>query len=246
MEGAKNSKPESHGKPDDSLEQYRTPFDALTERTIGSASRAVRFDWRKSKFGLELLGGQLLELNNFITWRVGVVGRVPMKGIMLEFGANVALTSGSDSTDKLSATPYRQVGRPSRLELDVDVSYPLAEGVATPRTNFLPTAELVLSATAGLRYLYYQHQFHTVSVKNGALDLVKPQLTSQELDNLESQRLPAMEIDKGRYDVLAGITFDVYVQSGGFISPRVMIAPPITESGLGWWWELSLAAGWMF
>ena len=104
----------------------------------------------------------------------------------------------------------------------------------------------MLSATAGLRYLYYDHELDHFSAGNGALALIRPHLTTQELTNLESQRLPAMQIDEGRYDLLAGVTFDVYVQSGGFVAPRVMIAPPLTSSGLGWWWELSIAAGWMF
>jgi hypothetical protein len=246
VQGAKSSTPESRGTPDDSLQQYRSPVDALTDRSIGVASRAVRFDWRRSRFGLELLGGQLLELNNFVTWRVGLVGRIPVKGLMLELGANAALTYGSASSNELAATPYRQEGRPSRLELDGNVSYPLAEGVATPRTDFLPAAELVLSATVGLRYLYYPNELANFTVGNGALALVKPHLTTQELTNLEPQRLPAMQIDEGRYDLLAGFTFDVYVQSGGFVAPRVMIAPPLTSTGLGWWWELSIAAGWMF
>ena len=57
------SKPESSPEPpkvDTSIEHWRTPAEALTERMIGTASRSVRFDWRKSPASFALIGSGLL------------------------------------------------------------------------------------------------------------------------------------------------------------------------------------------
>lgn len=235
-------------KEDTSIERYRTPLEALNERMIGVASRAVRFEWRKTKVGLGVVGSQLLELNNFSSARLGAFARMPFGDFMGEVAVTRVFTSGSDSTEKLALTPYRQLGRPSRFELDFNLGYPLAEGVATARPGFFPATELVLSANAGLRYLIYPGALDGESFLGAAGSLIAPRLSDRELENLESARPPGMQIDRGRYSLLAGFTLDIYFQPGGFLSPRVMISPPllsgINGSGLGWWWELTFAAGW--
>jgi hypothetical protein len=236
--------------PDDtSLEQYRTPFEVLTERTIGAASRAVRFDWRRSNLQIALMGSQLLELNNFSSGRLGVLLRKPFGDLMAELGMAWVFTGGSPSTDTLALTPYRQVGRPSRLEIDLNAAYPLAEGVATARAGFFPATELVFSINAGLRYRYFPGELSGQGFGDVAKAVFSPRLSSEELDNLEGSRLPGMQIDPSRYDLLLGFSLDLYFGSGGFLTPRVMVAPSFTgasETKLGWWWELTLGAGWAF
>jgi hypothetical protein len=234
---------------DNSLQRYRTPFEVLTERTIGAASRAVRFDWRRSSFQLALTGSQLLELNNFTSGRLGLLLRKPFGDLMAELGVAWVFTGGSPSSDTLALTPYRQVGRPSRLEIDLNAAYPLAEGVATARVGFFPATELVFSIDAGLRYRYYPGELSGQSFGDVAKAVLAPRLSSDELDNLEGRRLPGMRIDPSRYDLLLGFSLDLYFGSGGFLSPRVMVAPSFTgasETKLGWWWELTLGAGWAF
>jgi hypothetical protein len=237
-------------KEDTSIERYRTPLEALNERMIGVASRAVRFEWRKTRVGLGVVGSQLLELNNFSSARLGGFARMPFGDFMGEVAVTGVFTSGSDSTEKLALTPYRQIGRPTRLELDFNLGYPLAEGVATARPGFFPATELVFSANAGLRYLIYPGALNGADFLGAATSLIAPRLSEIELENLESTRPPGMQIDSGRYSLLAGFSLDIYFQPGGFLSPRVMISPPvlsgITGSGLGWWWELTFAAGWAF
>jgi hypothetical protein len=230
------------------LEPYRIPIDTIMERTVGSASRAVRFDWRKKTVAVAVATSSLLELNNFSSAKVGLTARVPMGDFIGEVGLSGVRTWGSLSTESLALTPYRQVARPSRIQLELNLGYPLAEGVATARLGFFPATELVLSAVAGIRYFYYPGSLDGFSFQSGAQAVFLPRLSQGELDNLEGARLPAMEIDGARYVALAGLSLDVYFVPGAFFTPRVMIAPPLFSAGseLGWWWELTFSAGWMF
>ncbi len=218
----------------------------LSETMIGVASRPVRFDWRQKSVALGFVASQLLELNNFKTARYGLFARRPLGGWMGEMSLTRASTWGSPSTEKLARTPYRQVGRPSRFEMDVNLAYPLAEGVATARPGLFPATQLVLSAVAGLRYLFYPEVLRSATFGQVVRSFVAPRLSSRELRELESSRPEAMQIDRGRFNVLSGLNLDVYFGSGGLVSTRTLVAVPIAGSDLGWWWELSLAAGWMF
>lgn len=244
------SSPAGPEKTDDTLEGFRTPLDALTERMIGTASKSVRFDWRKSTLGIGLIGSDLLERNNFGSTRLGLLARRPFGKFMGELAISRAFTWGTDSTEKLALTPYRQYGRPSRIELDVNVGYPLAEGVVTALPDFFPATELVFSANAGLRYLFYPGAMSGMKFQDVATSLLAPRLSDHELGQLEPSRPGGMQIDPARYGLLAGISLDVYFGSGGFLSPRAMMSVPlvgvVTGTGLGFWWELSLAAGWTF
>ena len=233
---------------DTTLEGFRTPIDALNERMIGAASKSVRFDWRKSTIGFGIIGSELLERNNFGSNRFGIFARKPFGSFMAEVAITRAFTWGTDSTEKLALTPYRQFGRPSRFELDVNVGYPLAEGVVTVLPSFFPATELVFSANAGFRYLFYPGAMGGMRFQDVLISSIAPRITDHELGKLESERPGGMQIDPARYGLLAGLSVDVYFGSGGFLSPRVMMAVPllggVTGSGLGWWWELSLGLGW--
>jgi hypothetical protein len=248
---APQAAPEPEDRPvDSSIEQFRTPLEVLSERMIGAASKSVRFDWRKASFGLGLQGSELLERNNFGSTRAGLLVRRPLGNFMGELGLTRVFTWGSDSTEKLSLTPYRQIARPDRYELDVNMGLPLAEGVATAWPGFFPATELVFSANAGFRYLYYPGSTSGERFLTAASRLLTPKLSDAELQALEGNRLPGMQIDPARYGLLAGVSMDMYFGSGGFLTPRAMVAVPIisglTGTGLGWWWELNLGMGWMF
>jgi len=246
--GAKEPQPPPPPADEQALEPFRIPVETIVERMVGSASRAVRFDWRKKKVGVAVAASDLVELNNFSSLKLGVSARVPLGGFIGEAGLSWVGTWGSHSTELLALTPYRQVARPGRFQLEANLAYPLAEGVATSRPGFFPATELVFSAVAGLRYLYYPGSLNGLSLREGALALVAPLLGQAEVDNLEAARLPAMEIDRARYGALGGLSLDVYFPPGAFFTPRVMISPPLLSlgSGLGWWWELTVSAGWMF
>ena len=234
--------------PDTSIDRHRTPFEVLNERLLGSACRAVRYDWRRAKFGFGAEVGQVLELNNFVSTRVGAFVRVPFGSLLGELGVVRVFTSGTDSSDKLGLTPYRQAGRPSRFELDVNLAFPVAEGVATASPGFFPATELVLSGVAGLRYRYYDGELSGMTFADSLRALVSPTLSAQELASLEGSRLPGMQIDGGRYGLVLGGTLDIYFQAGFVVTPRLMVSPfswSFTSPGLGWWWELTLDLGMM-
>lgn len=238
----------SDDESDASVDRYRTPVEVLTERMVGTASRAVRYDWRRSTVGFGVIGSELLERNNFGSTRLGLMARRPFGDFVGELAITRAFTWGTDSTQKLARTPYRQHGRPSRFELDVNVGYPIAEGVATAWPGFFPPTELVFSANAGFRYLFYPGAQGGMSFTDVITSSISPKLTAHELQRMEADRPGGMQIDTARYSVLTGLSLDVFFQTGGFISPRVMVAvpllTPVNGTGLGWWWELSLALGW--
>lgn len=231
---------------DTSLSTHRTPFDALTERALGTASRAVRYDWRRTTVGFGLSSSVIIELNNFASARVGGFARIPVGSFMLELAFTRVLTWGSSSSEQLALTPYRQFGRMSRVEMDLNGSYPLFEGVATARPGFLPASQFVFSVTAGLRYLYYPGSLAKMTPGEVGAALFAPLLGEAEVNNLKPQLVPSMDLDRARYSLLAGFTLDVYFQPGLFITPRVMLGLPVISAGrgIGLWWELSLLAGW--
>ena len=75
---------------------------------IGTASRSVRFDWRKSPASFALIGSELLERNNFGSTRLGVLARMPIGGFIGEVGITRAFTWSTDSSDKLALTPWER------------------------------------------------------------------------------------------------------------------------------------------
>jgi hypothetical protein len=227
------------------LEAYRAPFETLAERPIGEASRAVRFDWRNTSVGFGVTGSAMLELNNFASARIGGMVRKALGHFMLEFAVSWAGTWGSESSEQLGLTPYRQAARPRRLEIDINVSYTLAEGVVTARPGFLPAAQLTFNVVAGLRYLYYPGSMTGFSAGDVFAALFSARLDDREVINLESARLPGMQIERARLGVLAGLSVDLFFRPGIFVEPRVMMSLPIFSQGQGlsWWWELTLTAG---
>ena len=232
---------------EDPLAPYRVRLGVLANRTIGTASRPVIYDWRKSKVQVAALGSFLLELNNFNSGRLGGIARVPVGGALLEVGVHWVLVGGSPSARLLALTPYRQPGRPDRLEIDLMVGAPIAEGIVTARPRFFPSTQLVLNAYAGLRYRVYPTGWGGLTVREVATAIFSPTFSQDELDNLEGVRLPAMEVDPGRYETVVGLTNDLYFESGFFVSTRALfgvpVLAPVTQSRLLFHIDVSLAIG---
>ena len=237
-------------EPDTTLSAFRTPFDALTERAIGRASRRVRFDWRRGNAQVAAIGGLPAELNNYDSLRAGGVLRMPSAGMLLELGLHYVWVSGSESTDRVALTPYRQPGRPDRLEIDVGLAYPIAEGIVTAFPAFAPATQLVLNAHAQFRYLVYPGGYSDLNFLDTLKAIVSGRLSDAEIENLEDDRLPGMEIDRGRYALLVGIGNDIYLQSGFFLSHKLLIAVPLlnfmTDTQLGFGFQLDMALGLAF
>ena len=233
--------------PDAALNRYRTPFDVLTERAIGRTSRRVRFDWRRSNVHLGAIGALPAELNNFDSLSAGGLVRVPYDGLILAASFSRVWVDGSVSTERLALTPYRQPARPDRYELDFAVAYPLAEGIVTAVPYLVPATQLVLNAHAHFRYLVYPGAFEDLGFKDTLKAIVSGSLSEREVANLEGERLPGMEIDPGRYGLLVGLGNDLYLQSGFFFAYEMLVAVPLlagmTESELGFWFEMTLTLG---
>jgi|GEM_PF-908656 len=248
---------------DTTIERARRPFDRVLEQTLGSTSRAVGFDWRKSPFQLAVSGGELIERNNFGSLRVGVMGRRAFGNIVVEGAVHYVDVRGTQSSRMLSLTPYVQSGRPSRWEVDLNVSHPLVEGAVTPLFNFFPPMELVFSAMAGGRYLFYprvlvgDRRWDDVTTwtdvdtwRDVGLGLFSPQMPVADQVVLDRTLPGGMQLDPALYHVLVGPTFDVYMQPGVFLTTRALVAVPIlsvvTGTRLSFWPELTVALGYAF
>jgi hypothetical protein len=214
-------------EPDDSLLPYRTPFPVLVQRSIGTASKPVEFDWRRTDVQLAATGDQVFELNNFNSLRAGGLARIPSAGVLYEIGVSYVWVWDTPSSELLARTPYRQPGRPSRLELDLTLALPVAEGVVTWFPRFFPAAEMVFNAYGGLRYVVYPQGYAHLQLGQVARAVLSPSLSDEELDNLEAHRLDAMEVDSGRYGFMVGFGNDLYFRSGVFVSPRMMFTLPL-------------------
>ncbi len=232
---------------DDRIAEHQLPFSVLVERSIGTTSKPVEYNWRASRAQVAATGSHLYELNNFNSMRAGGMLRVPSERLIYELGLSTVWVWDTPSSELLAFTPYRQPGRPSRLEVDLTACIPVAEGVVTTLPRRLPALELVFNAYVSLRYLVYPFSYEGMRRREIASGLASPRMTQQELDNLDERRLDAMEVDSGRYGLMAGIGNDVYFSQGIFLSPRVMFAVPVfapaSGSDLWLWADLSLALG---
>jgi len=231
----------------DPLSPYRAPFEVIAERAIGTTSTPVEFNWRRTEVQLAAFGDHLFELNNFNSLRAGGMARFPSGGLIFEVGLSYVWVWDTPSSLQLALTPYRQPGRPNRVELDFTVGVPLAEGVVTTFPRYFPAVELVFNVYGGVRYLNYPTAFSGMRFRDVVGALVSATITDAERDNLEDNRLQAMVVDPGRYGLMAGFGNDIYFKQGVFISPRLMMAVPLlapaTETDLLFWADLSVAVG---
>lgn len=238
------------GEVDDTISRFKIPLNPLTERTVGAASKPVAFNWRRARGMVGVTGSFLMELNNFDSARGGLMVRVPMGGPVFEFSATYVGVWNTPSAELLALTPYRQPGRPNRVEFDLTVGYPIAEGVVTTFPRFIPALQLVFNFYTGFRYLLYPTGWGGMRFGQVAGAIFSPSLTETEIDNLDSARLTAMRIDPGRYGLMMGLGNDIYVKSGFFVSPRLLIAIPLlnaaTNTELGFWGDFSIALGHSF
>jgi hypothetical protein len=218
---------------DTPLEDFRTPIDVLAERTIGTVAKPVAFNWRRTTAQVAVSGSFLFELNTFNTMRGGLTGRFPAgNNVIVETSVHYARTWDTPSSRLLALTPYRQSGRPNRAELDFTVGYALAEGVVTAFPKWFPPVQIVFNGYAGFRYRLYT-AWSNMRPGQVAGAIFNPSLTDIELDNLEDNRLAAMQVDPERYGLFVGFGNDIYFKQGFFLSPRVMIGVPVLAAASG-------------
>ncbi len=235
---------------EDPLSRHRTRLDVLAERAIGTASKPVAFNWRRTNVHLAATGSFLFELNNFNSLRGGGLVRLPAKKAIVELGVSWAQVWDTPSSRLLAYTPYRQPGHPSRMELDIILAYPLAEGVVTTFPRFFPAVQMVFNVCAGFRYDIYPNGWPGMRPGQVAAALFNPSLTEIELEHLDNARLDAMQTDLGRYGLTMGFSNDLYFEQGFFISPRVTLSlpllAPISQTHLVMWADFNIAIGMAF
>jgi hypothetical protein len=198
----------------------------------------VRFDWRRSPAMLLLHGSELIERNNFATFRVGGLARKAFDSWLLEGGATWVFVSPTESSRMLALTPYRQAGRPPRLELEVNLSHPLFEGVVTPLHDILPPAEMVLHATVGARYLFYWQ--NVVGDRAWDRDTTWTELDTWRdiAEGLATGQLRDEDRARLERDALGGMGVDPAL--------GVPLLAPVNGTRLGFFFEAGLGLGWAF
>lgn len=234
-------------EPDDTLSPHRTRFDVLTDRTIGTATRPVQFNWRRTKVHIGGMGSFLSELNTFNSYRGGVMLRFPSEKLIFETSVSFVGVGDSTASSLLALTPYRQAGRPNRFELDASLVLPVAEGIVTTFPRWFPAVELTFNLIADFRYSAYPWAFGGMRPGRIARNLFSPSLTDTEIENLDRYRLAAMKVDPARYGVLVGAGNDIYFKQGFFVSPRLMLAIPLlavaSDSDLLFYTDFNLVVG---
>jgi hypothetical protein len=235
---------------DDVLSPYRATFDDLSNQAIGTVSQPVAFSWRRTRLHVAGTAAYPLEFNTFANLRGGVLLRRPVGGMLLELGVSRAVSWDTKASRQLALTPYRQAGRPSRMELDIGVAVPIAEGVVTTQVRALPALQLTFNLYSSVRYLWYPGAQQGMTAGQAAGALFSPTLSSREIDNLDDNRLSSMQVDPGRYGLMLGFGNDLYFAQGLFVSPRIQMAipvlAPVSKTSLPVWVDLSMHAGWAF
>ena len=231
---------------EEDLSQYQASHAQLLEHFLGATSKAIRFDWRNSVVMLGAYASEMIERNNFASYRSGILVRKAAGDAVVELNLSGVTTLPTPSSDLLSLTPYQQSGRPSRFELELNGGYPLAEGVMTPAWSWLSPAQLVWMAYGGFRYALYP-----TILGSHWQQAWQPSLSDDERSALAPMTLPGMHVDGARFQIMAGSSLDVYFVPGIFITPRAMMAIPVgidflTGSDLGFWWEWGIAFGYAF
>lgn len=234
----------------DVLSPYRASFDDLSNGAIGTVSQPVAFSWRRSRIHVAGTVAYPLEFNTFANLRGGLLVRRPVAGLLLELGISRAVTWDTAASRQLAFTPYRQSGRPNRMELELGIAVPVAEGVITTRVRALPAMQLTFNVYSAVRYLYYPGAQRSMTAGKTVAALFSPTLSEQEITNLDSSRLDSMQVDPGRYGLMLGLGNDLYLEQGLFLSPRIQMAipllAPVSKTALPVWIDLSMHAGWAF
>ena len=220
-------------------------FNSFVDRVVGQAFRPTVFNWRKSSDMWLFEMGMPTELNNFESKRFSVLYRIPQDDYSWDLGIAWVNTKETLSSQKIGLTPYRQYGRPSRLELDGGLSVVLSEGISTFFPNFIGSNQIVLSAQVRFRYLSYLTQYKGLKAKDFFNAFFTLEMQDKELENIKSKRLPGMEQDPAHYNFLWGERIDLYAKNGMSFSQGVLVGLTLSTR-LGLWWEYSIGIGYAY
>ncbi len=221
------------------------PIEDAVRTVLGTTSRPVVFDWRRSSGLLQGEISQPVELNNFESRRLTAAVRWPLESGTATTSLSHVSTQGTEATETIARTPYLQTGRPSRWELGLGYDFAFAEGIVTMLPSFLPEAEMVFSISGEMRYLFYPGAWKENKGGQKFSSLFKTEINSTERAWLDSRKPAGMRIDPTRLDFLLGGRLDLFFKPGLFLSPSALIALPFlrAKGGLGLWWSLGVGVG---
>jgi hypothetical protein len=222
------------------------PFRQLSERIVGTASKSVRFDWRKKEYGLALQAGQPVEYNNFDSVRLGTSLFFPSDLFNGRLALSKVFVVSTSSSRDLNRMPYRQLGRPSRWELEAGFFIPMAEGVVTIRPSFIPPAQMVFSLAADVRYFIYTESYRDESAGTIFKRIFKPILNDTERRKLEQTAPGSMRVDGARLATLVGGELHIYGSEGMFLSSKLMLALPLLFTEMPLHSDFSFGVGYAF
>jgi hypothetical protein len=122
---------------------------------VVSESRSPRaYDWRKKAYELQLGYGYIDEENNFENEVFELMMGFPSDGgFMPRFGVRRVIVMGTESSDKLARTPFKQEAGMTRYEIVTGVGISLLEGRNFSRFSpGLGDFENVILAWGGIHY----------------------------------------------------------------------------------------------
>jgi len=128
--------------------------EGLVQEALSEVKNPHAFDWRKSSYELELGYDYADEKNNFENDGAHLGLAFPTSsGFLTRLALRRMLVYGSESSNKVGRTPFRQPAGVSRYELMVGGGMSLVEGRAITRLSpWLPDLEHVLHFTFGVHY----------------------------------------------------------------------------------------------
>lgn len=223
-----------------------TPLDDILKSQVGSVARASVYLWRQKTLLLSFDAGQLVEMNAFESKKFALMARFPGESMTFQLGLSRIFVAGTDATDALELTPYRQAGRPSRYELDSGIDLTISEGVANQLFDFYPLGQMVLSFQARLRYLIYPTTSKKGAFKDKMRSLFAVELSDEDFDDLSRTAPAGMAVERGRLNALVGLRFDHYAVSGFSLNANLLLALPLRVSDndeLKSWWEMAVGVG---
>ncbi|MCX6127918.1 MAG: hypothetical protein NTX25_02495 [Proteobacteria bacterium] len=140
-------------------------------------------------------------------------------------------------------TPFEQEGRPTRLEWQNGLEFPLVEGISQNLITIVPASEFVLSAVAQLNlYIYPELNHKPVQLLK---DIVKFSMDESDRQILERSSPSAMRVHRGTHSMSLGLQWDNYYKSGFGWNMRFLYERPFlsSESHLSSWFSLALGVG---
>ncbi len=203
---------------------------SLVQEVISRAESPHSSDWRTYVAELQLGIGYVNERNNFTNSAYELSGAIPAgAGSQFRFGLRRVFMSGTESTDKIARTPYKQAAQYSRYEIQLAYAFGLMQGRAMTRLSpRLPDFEHTTLINVGAHY-------------NLPSDKALPQRGKTP------RPMPGQQPVNNNLNLEIGLRWHVYTpQSFGFYMEAIHDRPLGNASSLNYWSYFSCGVLWSF